>query len=508
MRHRRLPRLILLSVVLLPLFASSAEPRTVRSLESILWTIDLTTISSRVEAGALGHFDSGFLRAASGGARLQADGKGVEEWTSGSAPKGGFFEAPALASLRTSSTTELTITCKPGAAFYNASASGSGRYSITFDDGFRSLLSGRIVNPADIFLGSTGTGFAKVSLGFRASGDLEYDPTGEAAGVAESVGDVPTDLTGSVDLPGGVSLSYTPHEGEGTHTDSLGPRDDTSSSQKQTFQVKIQNHVGLALKAADQMLGEAHASGFGRVVHDVEVSGESCRDTEHNLESTLALKLRVERDSTVADVSITTRVIGGATIEQISRKLRPVEAKYYRTHVRTSEDSNWGPPSKEWRSAAAATKRPAIAATPEARHRLGVRRGSAARYAVATRQQPLRNVRQIRLGVTKANRRTGALTLDTRLRYRGGRTARGRLATNVFTGRGDLRMFVVPTNLRKGQRLYGIGRVAALNPSRVRVEYRQGRARLSAVYDRRTGWLVAMLGRSSGRSTLAIVRRG
>jgi hypothetical protein len=495
--------LVVVSALVLP-----GSVAAVPALQSMLWKIELNTVATKSEAGRIRDFDSADFSSISGGGALGLTGTAMETFYSPA-------ERAATYSLAASNTTDVQVTCIPGEAFFDGSGSGTGRLAVEFEDG--AVWPPQLVGGTFLFA-SAGTGFAKGAVGLKSEGDLSYDPTGEAAGLAEAVGDVSTELEGSAPLPGGGGVSYTPTEGEGRVTRALA-RDDTTTVQQQTFAFKLRNNVSADVKGDDGFVGQADASASATATHAVTLTGEECKDTNGNT-SSISLRLRVQTDASLdpavgnrvlADVTIRTRNAAGALVESIDRTLTPQRALFRRTERRTPANNGWGPPARNWAAAAGPpakaerTHRPSgLVRTSK---RLGVRRGAAASYAVAGPPTSLGRLREFRVVVSQANPRTGRVSFDVRASYRGGRRERIRVPAAIFSGKGDLRGLLVPAGLRRGERLYGVSTVTVVRGNLVGVRYGRGRSLVRAVYDRRTGWLLKLIGGNTRRPAFSITRR-
>jgi hypothetical protein len=370
---------------------------------------------------------------------------------------------------------------------------------------------------ASLLFVSAGTGFSKAALGLKAEGDLAYDPTGQAAGLAESVGDDASSLQGSVSLPGlegGPGLSYTPHVGAGTITKAIA-RTKTVTAEKQAFEFALESHVTSDVKADDSLVGAANASVAASVTHTATVRGDRCRDAtkgDNGWTSNMSLTVIVRGSETSALLTIlTTDAVTGQAFEIVQEWHGPFAAVFHRTDrgrlVSTGWDlaQHWGVDRRLSGSGPPARRE----AVPVARagRRLGVEEGSVAEYAVVARRPPLSLLETLKFEVADADAKTGRVVLDGSATFRDGRVDRTAMPVDVFTGQGGVRMILVPAGLEVGERLYGVGRVVRVQGDRTTIDYRKGRGRITAVYDRDTGWLAELVGGDPRRPEFTLTRR-
>jgi hypothetical protein len=520
--------------VLLAIAGWSAEAHAA-SFASTAWTVDLSTLSTKKEGGTPNEFDVAELQSVSAGAALGLSAFGGEEWEARDVQGGLFdigdqvrtetklFDAPVTYSLATTNTVDVRITCELGDGRYDASLSGTGNLETGFEDGFpfgrRGRLDRAFNSGANAFFGTNGTGFSKGAVGIRAIGDLDYDPGMNAGvGLGQAVGEE-EGLSADVGLPG-VTLSTQTRNGQGTENESLAKGATAKDVVKKTFAFTLQNQTSTAMKADDGFLGAAYPKVETSAAHTGTVTAV-CADKE--VRSRLDLRLVTETDAgvapavasrTVALADVTTVLIQtGEVVEYLQGvKLSHVPALFRRTPLQLLRDEGWDSMSRTWTSAprpvASVRQAGAPAGLPGVRQsrRVGVKRGSLATYRLTSRRPPLDQVTSMSFKVANVDPATGDATLNGTVGLRDGQRGRRQLPVNVLTGEGELRAVLIPTGLRVGQKVHGIGRVVRRRRDDVIVRYVLDGGSVNAVYDRGSGWLRKMAAGNPRRPALSITR--
>jgi hypothetical protein len=544
---------VLGATLLVALFGGSAQARAVVVYDSDYWQVHLSSISTRGDGGDAAEFELAEFQTVSRGGGIGVFAAASEEWiprkkdnslhTPGSTDirRGTeLADDPVTGGVSAVNTTDVQIKCKKGAADFDAGIGAEGNLTVAFEDGFEygRTEHGKVYwTPATALGAGTGSGYAKAGVGFRVQGDLSYAPTdpetGQAPvkdgiGLAHAAGQDPK--IGGTFEAAGLSLPFEVLEGQGTVTikpPAVG--NDNTHVLKDVFQFKLQNRVFAELKADDSFLGAAYASAHASARHGANIRALGCADGD--VRSRMDFQLAVETDPSVhpalasrnvAIVKVTTEnTKTQQVLEDRTLRVAPVEGLFRRTQSELVKDQGWQDLPQAWVAQQRAIARPQRDSVDDASHasragsnspvahtsrRLGIKEGAVARYAVSARRGPLRAVRSMTFEVADADAKTGHVVLDGAVRFRDGTISRSRLPVEAFTGKGELRAILVSARLGLGQRVHGFGRVVRRSDEEVIVRYRVEGVGITAVYDRRSGWLTKMTSGNPRRPAVSISR--
>jgi hypothetical protein len=506
----------LFAVVLVALSGlCAASVQAAELYSSSFWKVSVSSFPTKQDnTEAFKAFDFGNFSLSLRGPWLQLKQSGTEfTGTVGAADKD--VDGPVTHTLDAGDKTGISITCIPSKASFNASGVGSGTVTANFDDSTGSVF-------GDL-LSTWGSGYAKAVASVKSEGDLAYPKADELTkgGVAVASVENASDVEAEVDVPKlPIKLKFKlPPKGSGASPGVLNASN-TADKDGDDFKFTLFTNIASTIRADDGSVGKAASSVDADITHTDTVKGGGCKRQTADPPSCRVSEINFKLNGTATiDIAENTKDCdGGGVTESLVKHYRSPGASYTMSVFDEKFDAKpLGEFGKEapWAEATSFTRGSrAPGGTGEQSatrsRRVGVRRGSTARYAVRAVGSPLNRLAAIRLGVRRRNRKTGALALRARASYRRGASQTSEAASltaNVFTGKGDVIAFIVPTGLRRGDRLYGFGRVTRVTRRTVHVKYRKrGRGTASAVYSRRTGWLLRLSQRYRGGRISRLVR--